>query len=231
MAKVLVVDDEVNLLHSVAYSLRKEGYEVATAADGPSALTTAARERPDVVILDVMLPQMDGFEVCRRLRQTSTVPILMLSAKTDEIDRVVGLEVGADDYLTKPFSMRELLARVRAMLRRAQMIQRASAAAEEPAVLRVGDLELDPARHQARRDGRPLALKPKEFELLAFLMRHPGRVFPAGELVEQVWGYDFEGDARTVAVHVHGLREKIEDDPSNPRRIETVRGVGYRLTS
>jgi DNA-binding response OmpR family regulator len=226
VARVLVVDDEPNLLHSVAYSLRKEGYEVLTAADGEQALATARRETPDALVLDIMLPKMDGFEVCRRLRAESTIPILMLTAKDSEIDRVVGLEIGADDYLTKPFSMRELVARVRAMLRRASML-----AAQPPApdVIRLDELEVDLQRRRVICRGREVALKPKEFDLLAFLMARPGRVFTRDDLLERVWGYNYPGITRTVDAHVRSLREKLGDDADAPRWVETVRGVGYRF--
>lgn len=227
MAKILVVDDEPNLLHSVAYSLRREGHEVITAADGEEALARARGERPDALVLDVMLPVMDGFEVCRQLRSDSTVPILMLTAKDSEIDRVVGLEIGADDYLTKPFSMRELLARVKAMLRRAGMMHAQPAA--PPEVLRGDDLEIDLHRRRVVCQGREIAMKPKEFDLLAFLMARPGRVFTRDALLEQVWGYDYGGITRTVDAHVRSLREKLGDDADAPRWIETVRGVGYRF--
>lgn len=231
MATILVVEDEPTLLATIAYSCRRDGHRVLTAADGEAALAVAAKG-PDLVILDVLLPKLDGFEVCRRLRQQSAVPILMLTAKSDEVDRVVGLELGADDYLTKPFSMRELLARVKALLRRRDLLvaelgrQRAETDGER---LVAGDLEIDVAGHRVTKAGREVSLTPKEFDLLAFLVRHRARVFSADRLLEHVWGYDQAIDTRTVAVHVRGLREKLEDDPSRPRRIETVRGVGYRF--
>jgi DNA-binding response OmpR family regulator len=226
VARVLVVDDEPNLLHSVAYSLRKEGYEVITAADGEEALAKARRESWDALVLDIMLPKIDGFEVCRRLRAESTIPILMLTAKDSEIDRVVGLEIGADDYLTKPFSMRELVARVRAMLRRATMTP---AQSQTPDVFRLDDLEVDLQRRRVICQGREVALKPKEFDLLAFLMARPGRVFTRDDLLERVWGYNYPGITRTVDAHVRSLREKLGDDADAPRWVETVRGVGYRF--
>ena len=230
MAKVLLVDDEPNLRHTLRYSLRQAGYDVAAAATGEEALDLARRENPDVVVLDVMLPGLDGFEVCRRLRTESAVPILMLTARTEEVDRVVGLEVGADDYLTKPFSVRELVARVKAMLRRREMLRQELAAAPAPVESLISDdLVVDVLGHRATLGGRPLALKPKEFDLLAFLMRHRGQVVSAEQLLERVWGYADTSDARTVPVHVRTLREKIEADPSHPTRIETVRGVGYRF--
>lgn len=232
MATILLVEDEPTLLATIRYNLRREGYEVLTAADGEAALAGAA-SGPDLIILDVLLPKLDGYEVCRRIRRHSSVPILMLTAKGDEIDRVVGLELGADDYLTKPFSMRELLARVKALLRRRDLLleelaQRSAEAARERLV--AGDLEIDPAAHRVLKGGVPVALTPKEFDLLVFLVRHRGQVFSAERLLEQVWGYDSAVDTGTVPVHIRGLREKLEDEPSRPRRIETVRGVGYRFT-
>ncbi len=228
MAKILVVDDERILLDTLRYNLSKAGYEVRTAADGEAALRVARQESPDLVLLDVMLPKLDGFDVCRTLRQESSIPILMLTARDEEIDKVLGLELGADDYLTKPFSMRELMARVKALLRRAEMVQPDE---ERPTgkPLREGDLEVDLVSHQATRGGNPLHLKPKEFDLLAFLMGHQGQAFSRDQLLQQVWGYDYAGDTRTVDVHVRWLREKVEVDPSKPELIETVRGVGYRF--
>ncbi len=226
MAKVLVVDDEPNLLHSVAYNLRREGYDVVTAEDGEVALATAKAEVPDLLVLDVMLPKIDGFEVCRRLRAESTVPILMLTAKDTEIDRVVGLEIGADDYLTKPFSMRELVARIKAMLRRAGMVKIEQ---EETEAIELDGIEVDLERRRVRREGETIALKPKEFDLLAFLIARPGRVFSRDDLLIRVWGYSYPGITRTVDAHIRGLREKLGDDADAPRWLETVRGVGYRF--
>jgi DNA-binding response OmpR family regulator len=232
VATILVVEDEPTLLATVAYNLRREGHIVLTADDGEAALSAAAEE-PDLVVLDVLLPKIDGFEVCRRLRRKSSVPILMLSAKSDEVDRVVGLELGADDYLTKPFSMRELLARVKALLRRRELLAAEVAErtrnAVEAAHLVSGDLQVDVAGHRVTRAGNPVSLTPREFDLLAFLVRHRGQVFSAERLIEQVWGYDSSVDTGTVPVHIRTLREKIEEQPSEPRRIETVRGVGYRF--
>jgi DNA-binding response OmpR family regulator len=221
--KILVVDDEPTLVATVKYNLEREGYQVVTAADGESGLSVARAERPDLVILDLMLPGLDGFEVCRILRREMTAPILMLTAKTQEVDKVVGLELGADDYVTKPFSMRELLARVRALLRRAE------APAAEAKVLTAGDLQVDLRRREASRQGQALLLKPKEFDLLAFFLRNRARAFTRDQLLDQVWGYDFAGDTRTVDVHVRWLRERIEDNPAKPTRLITVRGVGYRF--
>jgi DNA-binding response OmpR family regulator len=216
MARVLVVDDEATLVDTIRYNLRREGYDVHVASDG------------NEVILDLMLPGLDGLEVCRQLRRESTVPILMLTAKDDEVDKIVGLEVGADDYMTKPFSMRELLARVRAMLRRSRMVQQASDADGAQAV-RSGDLEADPLQRRVVLGERSLQLKPKEFDLLVYLMQQRGRVMTRDQLLEKVWGYTFGGDTRTVDVHIRWLREKIEQDPGTPTRLETVRGVGYRF--
>ncbi len=230
-SKVLVVEDDRTLLEVLRYNLAKAGYEVLAASDGAAGLETARARRPDLVILDVMLPVIDGYEVCRALRRETTVPILMLTARTDETDKVVGLEVGADDYVTKPFSMKELMARVRAMLRRSEMVtSEAGSGAGAPAPgLRAGDLEIDAARHRASRGGVPVDLSRMEFSLLEFLARHQGQVFSRNQLLERVWGYDFAGDTRTVDVHVSWLRRKIEDDPAHPRRLLTVRGVGYKL--
>ena len=230
-SRVLVVEDDRTLLEVLQYNLAKEGYEVLTAADGAAGLEASRSHRPDLVVLDVMLPVMDGYEVCRALRRETTVPILMLTARTDEMDRVVGLEVGADDYVTKPFSMRELMARVRAMLRRSEMMRNAAApAADAPATrLKAGDLEIDTARHRVSRGGTVVDLSRMEFALLEFLARNRGQVFSRSQLLEKVWGYDFAGDTRTVDVHVSWLRHKIEDDPAHPKRLLTVRGVGYKL--
>lgn len=229
MSTILVVEDEPALRSTIAYQLRREGHQVVIAGDGEQALAAARSARPDLVVLDLMLPKLDGLEVCRRLRHESTVPILILTARSDEVDKVVGLEVGADDYMTKPFSMRELMARVKAMLRRLAMVRQASAPEETEEVIVAGDLEIDASRRRVRRGGHELHLKPKEFDLLAFLARHPGRVFTRGHLLERVWGYDYIGDPRTVDVHVRWLRQKIEPDPSDARLLETVRGIGYRF--
>ncbi|MCL5074908.1 MAG: response regulator transcription factor [Chloroflexi bacterium] len=229
MAKILVVDDELTLLETLRYNLRREGYEVYTAVDGLQALEMARREKPELIILDIMLPKLDGFEVCRILRKETMVPILMLTAKEEEIDKVLGLELGADDYITKPFSLRELSARIKASLRRVQMVQEAKWEGEKAEVLRVGELELNLAEHRVSQRGSVIDLRPREFELLAFLLRNKGKAFSRDTLLERVWGYDYAGDTRTVDVHIRWLREKIEDDPSTPRYIRTVRGVGYRL--
>jgi two-component system OmpR family response regulator len=227
MAKILIVEDDRNLLDTLKYNLRKEGYNAVAAVDGAEALDVARREKPDLIILDIMLPKLSGFEVCRILRKEMTLPILMLTAKTEETDKIVGLEIGADDYMTKPFSMRELLARVGAMLRRSKMTEMQPGPIE--ALLKVGDIEVDIARHKASKGATMLQLTPKEFDLLAFLARNKGFVFNRDQLLEKVWGYDFAGDTRTVDVHIRWLRQKIETDPNNPRHLVTVRGTGYKL--
>ncbi len=219
-ARILVVDDERPLVESIRFALQREGHEVQEAFDGVQALELARTGRFDLVVLDVMLPGMSGFEVCRALRQESDVPILLLTARSHETDRVVGLDLGADDYVTKPFSMRELMARVRASLRRRGM--------QQAAVLSAGDLVLDPARHEVRCGPRVVVLAPKEYELLSILLRHAGRVLTRDQLLAQVWGYDYTGDERTVDVHVSWLRRKLREAGSSVR-IEAVRGVGYRL--
>jgi two-component system OmpR family response regulator len=230
-SRVLIVEDDRTLLDVLQYNLAKEGYDVLTTTDGAAGLETARSGQPDLVILDVMLPKMDGYEVCRILRRETTVPIMMLTAKTEETDRVVGLEVGADDYVTKPFSMRELMARVRAMLRRAEMMKKeALASAGTPApCLNVGEFEIDTARHRVSRSGVPVELSRMEFALLEFLARNHGQVFGRDHLLEKVWGYDFSGDTRTVDVHVSWLRRKVESDPAHPKHLVTVRGVGYKF--
>ncbi len=235
--KILIVEDEAVLLETLRYNLARQGYDVATAADGRLALEVARREDPDLILLDVMLPGLDGLEVCRILRQEMSVPILMLTARTEEVDRVVGLEVGADDYISKPFSMRELLARVKAALRRVRLTrEETSAAGQEagaglpaPVVLSFDDLNIDTGRGEVLLAGRALALKPKEYELLLFLARHRGMVLSRDLILQRVWGWDFVGGSRTVDVHVRWLREKIEDNPAGPTRIVTVRGMGYRF--
>jgi len=228
--KVLVVEDDLTLSEALEYNLEGEGYQVVTAADGLTALEMAREEDPDLIVLDIMLPGLDGLEVCRILRQAMTTPILMLTARADEVDRVVGLEVGADDYLTKPFSMREFLARVKAQLRRVrldreELTQKGEQAGPTP--LEFGDLNIDLDRHEASFRGDPLHLKPREFDLLVFLARHKGMALSRDLILERVWGWDYGGGSRTVDVHVRWLREKIEADPADPRRIVTVRGVGY----
>jgi two-component system OmpR family response regulator len=221
---VLIVDDEENLTEAIKYNLEQEGFQVSTAADGERGLAMAREFDPDLIILDIMLPSVDGLEVCRTLRRRSDVPILMLTAKAEEIDRVVGLELGADDYVVKPFSMRELVARAKAMLRRTPARH-----SESAQVLVDGDLELNLTSHEVTLRDVSLELKPREFDLLALLMQNRSRIYTRNQILDQVWGYDFVGDMRTVDVHVRWLREKIEDDPGSPKRIVTVRGVGYRF--
>jgi len=226
VAKILIVEDDRNLLDTLKYNLRKEGYNAVAAFDGAEALDVARQEKPDLIILDIMLPKLSGFEVCRILRKEMTVPILMLTAKTEEVDKIVGLEIGADDYMTKPFSMREMLARLGAMLRRAEM------AVQPPGgetVLKIDGLEIDIARHRAFLRGTALELSPKEFDLLVFLAKNKGFVFSREQLLDKVWGYDYAGDTRTVDVHIRWLRQKIESDPTNPTLLMTIRGTGYKL--
>jgi two-component system OmpR family response regulator len=229
MATILLVEDEEHLRATLAYNLRKAGYAVEQAASGPEAVARFQAARPDLVLLDVMLPGFDGFEVCRRIRQLSGAPILMLTARADEVDAVVGLELGADDYIAKPFRMRELLARVGAALRRPLLGAAQPAPIAHPPALTSGDLLLDPATHTARRGDRDLVLKPRAFELLRFFMEHPSQVFSREQLLAQLWGDPFIGDERTVDVHVRWIREQIEDDPSQPRRLRTIRNVGYQF--
>ncbi len=226
LRKVLVVEDEESLREALRYNLGRAGYTVFAVGDGLGALEAARREKPDVIVLDIMLPGLDGLEVCRQLRREMATPILLLTARGTESDKVVGLEAGADDYMTKPFSLRELQARVRALLRRAAM---GGGPPSGTGLLRFGDLVVDEARHQATRGGAPLPLKPKEFALLAYLARNKGVALSREHLLEKVWGYDYEGDIRTVDVHVRWLREKLETDPGEPQRIVTVRSVGYRF--
>jgi len=230
--KVLVVEDEPTLIETLEYNLSHQDYEVLTAMDGQSALNVARKERPDLIVLDLMLPGIDGVEVCRILRQEMNVPILMLTARDEEVDKVVGLEVGADDYMTKPFSMRELIARIKALLRRERLIRQELSAEEgvrDGQTLTFDDLRINMSRREVTRDGENLHLKPREYELLTFLARHRGMVLSRDLILERVWGWDYDGGSRTVDVHVHWLREKIEPDPKNPVRIVTVRGVGYRF--
>ncbi len=221
---LLIVDDEPTLRETLVENFEQDGFRVVAAADGPEALRQFREEKPDLVVLDLMLPEMSGVEVCRIIRQESEVPILMLTAKDSEIDKVVGLELGADDYVTKPFSLRELQARIRALLRRADQ---GAAMDEAQTMIELGRVEVDLAGHRLLRDGEPLPLKPKAYELLTFLLRHPGQAFTREQLLEQVWGYDYAGESRTVDVHVHWLRSQIEEEPARPRYLHTVRGVGY----
>jgi DNA-binding response OmpR family regulator len=228
---ILIVDDEATLRETLAYNLTHQGYSVETAVDGPQAVEKARSLKPDLIILDIMLPGMDGFEVCRLLRQEMNVPILMLTARDDEIDRVVGLEVGADDYLTKPFSVRELIARVKALLRRVRLIrsESQSSPAMSHQITTMGNLSIDETRHEVFLSGKPLALPPKYSYLLVFLAQHRGPVLSREVILNAVWGWEYVGDSRSVDVHIRWLREHIEPDPSNPTRLITVRGAGYRF--
>jgi two-component system OmpR family response regulator len=222
--KILIVEDDPNILEVLKYNLGKEGYDTFTAVDGVQALELARTNKPDLIILDIMLPKMSGFEVCRILRKEMAIPIIMLTARDDEIDKVTGLDLGADDYMTKPFSIRELMARIRAMLRRVEI---QTVIPETP--LRFGDLEVDTLHHVITRAGNTLNLSPKEFDLLVFLTSNKGLVFSRDQLLEKVWGYEYSGDTRTVDVHIRWLREKIEDNSEEPKRLITVRGVGYKF--
>ena len=229
---ILVVEDDASLREALVYNLKKERYAVEAVGDGRSALETARRLKPDCIVLDVMLPEIEGFEVARILRKEMSTAILMLTARVDEIDRVVGLEVGADDYLTKPFSMRELLARVKAQLRRTRMIREEREQPETPTahkLLTFDNLVLDLTRREVSLGAKPLQLKPKEYELLVFLAEHKGQMLSREFILERVWGWDYIGDSRTVDVHVRWLRQKVEADPAKPTRIVTVRGGGYRF--
>jgi DNA-binding response OmpR family regulator len=230
--KILVVEDDPTLLETLDYNLARQDYGVCKAADGVTGLELARQERPDLVILDIMLPGLDGLEVCRILRQEMNMPILMLTARAEEIDKVVGLEVGADDYMTKPFSMRELLARVKALLRRVRLTRQdmqTADAGDRADQLVFADLRVDLTRREVVLGTEPVRLKPKEYELLVFMVRNRGMALSRDLILERVWGWDYDGGTRTVDVHVRWLREKIEADPAVPSRIVTVRGVGYRF--
>lgn len=240
--KILVVEDDPTLREMVAYNLACQGYEVLQVSNGRSAISLAKQELPNLMILDLMLPGIDGFEVCRRLRKEFSFPIIILTARTEEADKVLGLEMGADDYLTKPFSMRELLARVKALLRSVDLIQEAlyfqntqtsrdsqSGQPQPETTLTFGNLEIDHSRREMRLDGQVVHMKPREFDLLLFLARNPGVALSRDLILEQVWSGAYDGNSRTVDVHVRWLREKIEEDPGQSRRIQTVRGIGYRF--
>lgn len=222
MTRLLLVEDDQTLLDTLSYNLTREGYEVVRTTDGISALDLARESKPELIVLDVMLPGLDGLTVCRTLRRELNVPIVLLTARSSEVDRIVGLDAGADDYIVKPFSLGELYARLRAVMRRGQH--------QTETKLQSGDVLLDLVGHRALRDGKNLNLPPKEFDLLAELIRHKGAVLTRDLLLQRVWGFDFEGDSRTVDVHIRWLREKIEEDPGKPQRIETVRGIGYRFS-
>jgi two-component system response regulator RegX3 len=227
MPKILLVEDERSIAEGLKISLEAEGFQIAWAKDGTEALGTWERTRPDLIVLDLMLPGVSGTEVCRTIRARSDVPIIMLTARDTEVDRVVGLEIGADDYLTKPFSTRELIARIRAILRRAPAGGIPTAHDELP--IEASGVRVDRSRHEVRVDGRPIELPPKEFELLAMLVEHAGRVLTRDQLIDEVWGTDYVGDTKTLDVHIRRLRGRIETDPADPHRIRTVRGVGYRF--
>jgi two-component system response regulator RegX3 len=223
VTRVLIIEDEESYRDATAYMLRREGYDVLEAATGTSGLEVFEQSGADVVLLDLMLPGMAGSEVCRQLRLHSNVPIIMVTARDSEVDKVVGLEIGADDYVTKPFSHRELVARIRAVLRRGQDVDLV------PDIVESGGVRLDAERHEVTVDGRPVKLALKEFELLEFLLRNAGRVLTRGQLIDRIWGSDYVGDTKTLDVHVKRLRSKIEDDPANPERLVTVRGLGYKF--
>jgi two-component system, OmpR family, response regulator RegX3 len=226
MPKLLLVEDEKSIAEGLAITLEAEGFQVAWVKDGLDAIPAWERVRPDLVILDLMLPGMSGTEICRTLRSRSDVPIIMLTAREAEVDRVVGLELGADDYVTKPFSTRELLARIKAILRRAPMTE----SLDEEVPVEASGVRVDRVRHEVQVDGATVDLPPKEFDLLAFLVEHAGRVLTRGQLIDEVWGSDYVGDTKTLDVHIRRLRTRIERDPHAPERIQTVRGVGYRFS-
>lgn len=226
MTRVLIVEDEESLADPLAFLLRKEGFEAAVVTDGPSALAEFDRSGADIVLLDLMLPGMSGTEVCKQLRARSGVPVIMVTARDSELDKVLGLELGADDYVTKPYSARELIARIRAVLRRGVEPDDGGVG---DAVLESGPVRMDVERHVVSVDGRPIAMPLKEFDLLEYFMRNKGRVLTRGQLIDRVWGADYVGDTKTLDVHVKRLRSKIEADPANPARLLTVRGLGYKL--
>jgi len=228
MTKILIVEDESSFSEALAFLLGKEGFQVSVAEDGRAALSMFNKEGADLILLDLMIPEISGVDVCRTIRTTSQVPIIMLTAKDAEIDKVVGLELGADDYVTKPYSSRELIARIKAVLRRGISDADLNGDLE---VISVGPIRLDTARHQASINGNPIALPLKEFELLEFLMRNSGRVLTRSQLIDRVWGGDYFGDTKTLDVHIKRLRAKIEVDPANPVLIQTIRGLGYKLES
>jgi len=230
MTKVLVVEDDPTILETVAYNLKRDGHTVVTAADGLEGLRLSRETEPDLIVLDLMLPRMSGLDVCRIVRAERPVPIVMLTARDTEVDKVAGLEIGADDYVTKPFSMRELMARVNAALRRDRLSRGAAApVADQPETVEGGGIVLDITAHEARVDGRLVQLRPKEFELAQYLMRHPGQVLSREMILDAVWGYTYGGETRTVDVHIRWLREKLEADPSRPVHFLTVRSVGYKF--
>lgn len=222
--KILLVEDEKTLAKALKFNLEKEGFRVEVAFDGEEALNAMSGEEPDLVILDLMLPKIDGYEVCRSIRRSSDVPIIMLTARDEDIDKILGLELGADDYMTKPFNTRELLARIKAILRRT--VQQAAAARS---FIKVGDLQIDVIKHKVTVKGREVALTSREYNLLSLLASNPGKVYSREELLEEIWGDDYSGDVRTVDVHIRHLREKIEEFPAEPNIILTVWGAGYKF--
>ena len=228
MTSILVVDDEPVFIEALTISLEREGFGVIAAADGPAALKAISEKDPDLILLDVMLPGMSGIDVCREIRKSSSVPVIMVTAKGEEIDAVVGLEVGADDYITKPYRLRELIARIRAILRRSENSPKEDETTSNSEVLVEGAVRLDLERHELSVDGELVSLALREFELLSYLMENSGRVVTRESLMQNVWGWDYIGDTKTIDVHVKRLRSKIESDPSAPLRISTIRGVGYR---
>ena len=225
--KVLIVDDEKNIVEIIAFNLKKEGYEVLKARDGEEGLEKVFSEDPDLILLDIMMPKLDGYEVCRRIREKKNTPIIMLTARAEEVDKVLGLELGADDYVTKPFGVRELMARVKANLRKSAVRQEAEPKKDAAEGNAFGRLEVDPEHYEVRKDGKIIDLTLREFELLKFLSGQKGQIFTREVLLEKVWGYEYFGDVRTVDVTIRRLREKIEDDPGKPVHILTKRGVGY----
>jgi two-component system response regulator RegX3 len=225
MTKILIVEDEASFSEALAFLLGKEGFVVDTASTGTEALEKFSRNEFDLILLDLMIPEISGIEVCRTIRTQSQVPIIMLTAKDTEIDKVVGLELGADDYVTKPYSRSELVARIRAVLRRGN----GAVSEAETGVLSVANIRMDIDRHQVSVEGKPIALPLKEFELLEFLMRNAGRVLTRNQLIDRVWGSDYVGDTKTLDVHIKRLRAKVEKDPANPTLIQTVRGLGYKI--
>jgi len=225
LPRILVVEDEETLAEAISFLLSKEGFDVSVAATGPEAVELFEKNGADLILLDLMLPGLSGTEVCRQIRTKSSVPIIMLTAKDSEIDKVVGLEIGADDYVTKPYSSRELIARIRAVLRRGELHD----VADDGAVIEVGPVRMDTDRHVISVNGAEVSIPLKEFELLEFLMRNPGRVLTRIQLIDRVWGSDYVGDTKTLDVHIKRLRAKIEKDPANPEFIQTVRGMGYKM--
>jgi len=228
---ILLADDDEMIVDALGYQLKKEGYRVVIATDGIQALAKARAENPDLILLDVMMPRMQGWEVCREIRQESTVPIVMLTARGDELDRVLGLELGADDYVVKPFSFRELLARIRANLRRVAFQSLPPSAETDESLVRIGSLEIDKRRYTITRHTQPIALSQREYDLLIALQEANGAVIKRGDLLDRVWGEEWIGDPRTLDVHMRWLRAKLEDEPGTPQLLLTVRGVGYRLVT